>query len=190
MSDPENLEPAGPACCSFCDRTEPETCKLIAGHGAYICDACVQLCLAVVEAKTAGDGALDHLQNAWNRFYIEGRDALAMMTGALYQLASGEGGDAAAGGRGADLTALALNKLRPRPRPAPKAEALQCGFCAKGVGETKSMHAGFGAMICGECLEMGVEIQASGDPDYREHLIKLLTDLADKPWPPELPPLV
>lgn len=44
----ENPEPTDPERCSSCDRSETEVGKLIAGHGAFICDACVQLCLAAL----------------------------------------------------------------------------------------------------------------------------------------------
>lgn len=188
MSDPENPEPADPERCSFCDLSEAEVGKLIAGHGAFICDACVQLCVTVVGAKAAGDGALDHLQTAWSHFYVAGQHALAMMTGALYQLASGEVGAAPPWGRGADLTMAALNRLRPRP-PA-NAQILECGFCGKSAREVTSMHAGASAHICGDCLETSVETRAWSDPAYREHLIQLLIKLADKPWPLVFPTLV
>jgi hypothetical protein len=190
MPDSENHGPVDPDCCSFCDRTEPEVGKLIAGHGAFICDACVQLCLAVVEAKAPGDDALDHLQKAWSSFFVGGQHTLAMMTGVLFQLASGDVADTPPWGRGADLTALALNQLRPRPRPPANAEIPRCGFCGKSGRETTSMHVGFGAQICGDCLESSVETRAWSDLAYREHLIRLLTALADKPWPPEFPTLV
>ncbi len=37
--------------CSFCGKTEPETAKLIAGPGVYICDECVDLCVRIINDR-------------------------------------------------------------------------------------------------------------------------------------------
>lgn len=36
-------------CCSFCHKTQGQVDKLIAGPGVYICNECVELCLAIIE---------------------------------------------------------------------------------------------------------------------------------------------
>ena len=41
---------AGSLRCSFCDKTERQVRKLIAGpHDVYICDECVELCSEIIE---------------------------------------------------------------------------------------------------------------------------------------------
>jgi ATP-dependent Clp protease ATP-binding subunit ClpX len=37
--------------CSFCDKSEQQVRKLIAGQAAFICDGCVALCDAVLAAE-------------------------------------------------------------------------------------------------------------------------------------------
>ena len=37
--------------CSFCDKSEHQVRKLIAGQDAFICDGCVALCNAVLTAE-------------------------------------------------------------------------------------------------------------------------------------------
>lgn len=36
-------------CCSFCNRTQDEVAKLIAGKGVYICDECISLCNSILQ---------------------------------------------------------------------------------------------------------------------------------------------
>ncbi|MDE7390723.1 MAG: ATP-dependent Clp protease ATP-binding subunit ClpX [Lachnospiraceae bacterium] len=38
-------------CCSFCNRTQDEVAKLVAGKGAYICDECISLCHSILEEE-------------------------------------------------------------------------------------------------------------------------------------------
>jgi hypothetical protein len=42
--------------CSFCGRSATETARLVSGARAYICDACVAECVAVLE-RHGGFGA-------------------------------------------------------------------------------------------------------------------------------------
>lgn len=35
--------------CSFCDKAQPDVCKLIAGPDVYICDECVRMCMDIME---------------------------------------------------------------------------------------------------------------------------------------------
>jgi ATP-dependent Clp protease ATP-binding subunit ClpX len=35
--------------CSFCDKDETQVAKLVAGPGVYICDACVQTAMRIME---------------------------------------------------------------------------------------------------------------------------------------------
>ena len=36
--------------CSFCQKTQDQVEKLIAGPGVYICNECVEQCLNIIEA--------------------------------------------------------------------------------------------------------------------------------------------
>ena len=36
-------------CCSFCGKPQGMVTKLISGNGVYICDACVELCMSIIE---------------------------------------------------------------------------------------------------------------------------------------------
>jgi hypothetical protein len=36
--------------CSFCERPAAEVDRLVAGASAYICDTCIERCIAVIEA--------------------------------------------------------------------------------------------------------------------------------------------
>lgn len=38
-------------CCSFCNRTQDQVAKLIAGRGVYICDECITLCNSILEEE-------------------------------------------------------------------------------------------------------------------------------------------
>ena len=40
-------------CCSFCGRPQEAVDRLIAGHGAYICNECVELCMSILEPETS-----------------------------------------------------------------------------------------------------------------------------------------
>jgi hypothetical protein len=37
--------------CSFCGKSQMEVKTLVAGPGVFICDECVQLCLAIIDQK-------------------------------------------------------------------------------------------------------------------------------------------
>ena len=37
--------------CSFCNRTQDQVDRLIAGNGAYICSDCVRLCVNIVDEE-------------------------------------------------------------------------------------------------------------------------------------------
>ncbi|ADD41079.1 ATP-dependent Clp protease, ATP-binding subunit ClpX [Stackebrandtia nassauensis DSM 44728] len=43
--------------CSFCGKTQRQVKKLIAGHGVYICDECVDLCNEIIEEELAETAA-------------------------------------------------------------------------------------------------------------------------------------
>jgi ATP-dependent Clp protease ATP-binding subunit ClpX len=47
------LDPARTLSCSFCNRTQHEVTKLVAGQGAYICDRCVRSCRDLLHADRA-----------------------------------------------------------------------------------------------------------------------------------------
>ena len=44
--------------CSFCNKTQDQVRKLIAGPGAYICDECIEICTEIIEEEL-GDTELE-----------------------------------------------------------------------------------------------------------------------------------
>ena len=50
--------------CSFCSRSESEVAKLIAGPKVHICDACVGVCNAILDATPKGSGDWTTLTDA------------------------------------------------------------------------------------------------------------------------------
>ncbi len=44
-----NVKDNGDVCCTFCGKTQGMVGKLIAGNGVYICDACVELCMSILD---------------------------------------------------------------------------------------------------------------------------------------------
>ena len=55
-----------PLKCSFCNKTQHEVRKLIAGSGVYICDECVELCCEILDEEfkeNHNHGALKHICN-------------------------------------------------------------------------------------------------------------------------------
>ena len=47
--------------CSFCNKTQDQVRKLIAGPNAYICDECVQICAEIVDEELEETGAADSI---------------------------------------------------------------------------------------------------------------------------------
>ncbi len=43
--------------CSFCNKTQDQVRKLIAGPGVYICDECIEICSEIIEEEFDGDTA-------------------------------------------------------------------------------------------------------------------------------------
>lgn len=43
--------------CSFCNKTQDQVRKLIAGPGVYICDECIEICSEIIEEEFDGDPA-------------------------------------------------------------------------------------------------------------------------------------
>jgi ATP-dependent Clp protease ATP-binding subunit ClpX len=43
--------------CSFCAKPQDQVRKLVAGHGVYICDECIELCNEIVEDELSSDDA-------------------------------------------------------------------------------------------------------------------------------------
>ena len=41
-------------CCSFCGKPQEAVERLIAGHGVYICNECVELCMTILEPEETG----------------------------------------------------------------------------------------------------------------------------------------
>ncbi|HHU73969.1 MAG TPA: ATP-dependent Clp protease ATP-binding subunit ClpX [Clostridiales bacterium] len=45
--------------CSFCNKTQDQVRKLIAGPGVYICDECIEICSEIIEEEFEGDSVID-----------------------------------------------------------------------------------------------------------------------------------
>ncbi|MDI9510333.1 MAG: ATP-dependent Clp protease ATP-binding subunit ClpX [Bacillota bacterium] len=45
--------------CSFCNKTQDQVRKLIAGPGVYICDECIEICSEIIEEEFDGDNLMD-----------------------------------------------------------------------------------------------------------------------------------
>ena len=45
--------------CSFCGKPQDQVRKLIAGHGVYICDECINLCSEIIEEEFEMDEEVD-----------------------------------------------------------------------------------------------------------------------------------
>ncbi len=45
--------------CSFCNKTQDQVRKLIAGPGVYICDECIEICSEIIEEEFEGNPAID-----------------------------------------------------------------------------------------------------------------------------------
>lgn len=54
-------------CCSFCGKPQSMADRLIAGSGVYICDACVKLCMSIIEDE-------DKLRNGHSTIEETGKD--------------------------------------------------------------------------------------------------------------------
>ena len=49
--------------CSFCNKTQDQVRKLIAGpNGAYICDECVDICADIIEEEYEEEPISDNLE--------------------------------------------------------------------------------------------------------------------------------
>ena len=68
-------EPAGPSStapilhCSFCNKSQRDVRKLIAGPNVYICDECVDICLDIV-SESQKDETVETEPSAWPRSTI------------------------------------------------------------------------------------------------------------------------
>lgn len=45
--------------CSFCNKTQDQVRKLIAGPGVYICDECIEICSEIIEEEFDGEPIMD-----------------------------------------------------------------------------------------------------------------------------------
>ncbi len=45
--------------CSFCNKTQDQVRKLIAGPGVYICDECIEICSEIIEEEFEGEPVID-----------------------------------------------------------------------------------------------------------------------------------
>jgi hypothetical protein len=55
--------PARSLHCSFCDKTETEVARLIAGPKVFICDACIGICNRILEATPVGFAGWDAMSD-------------------------------------------------------------------------------------------------------------------------------
>ncbi len=183
MTDTQNDSTSPPPHCSFCDKGEAEVRKLIAGHSAYICDECAELCIAVVGAPAIDNGIQNSLTRIWAELTMRRQWTAAVLVGALSQLAEREAPEPKAWSRGAKMTSYVINQLNPPPHLRPD-KVLRCDYCSKDADQTEFLHVSHDGQICGDCLENKQVTRAWLDPAYREDLIKRLNALADMPEPP------
>lgn len=60
MAAPSGRAPTAPdVACSFCLRPASSVGTLVAGPAVYICDGCVELCVAVIATKPARSAAIE-----------------------------------------------------------------------------------------------------------------------------------
>ncbi|MFP4456341.1 MAG: ATP-dependent Clp protease ATP-binding subunit ClpX [Clostridia bacterium] len=53
------FEEKGLVKCSFCGKTQEKVKKIVAGPGVYICDECIELCMAIIEEEIEQQTELD-----------------------------------------------------------------------------------------------------------------------------------
>jgi ATP-dependent Clp protease ATP-binding subunit ClpX len=53
------FEEKGLVKCSFCGKTQDKVRKIVAGPGVYICDECIELCMAIIEEEIEQQSELD-----------------------------------------------------------------------------------------------------------------------------------
>ncbi len=53
------FEDKGLVKCSFCGKTQDKVRKIVAGPGVYICDECIELCMAIIEEEIEQQSELD-----------------------------------------------------------------------------------------------------------------------------------
>jgi ATP-dependent Clp protease ATP-binding subunit ClpX len=79
--------------CSFCNKTQDQVRKLIAGPGAYICDECVQICSEIVEEEledfAGDDGEINllkpkEIRNFLDQYVIGQDEAKKVLSVAVY----------------------------------------------------------------------------------------------------------
>ncbi len=92
--DPKKLR------CSFCDKTQDEVGRLVAGPGVYICDECIELCFEIIDEdapapQTASQAELQHsaghnvpkpqeIKNALDQYVIGQEQAKKSLAVAVY----------------------------------------------------------------------------------------------------------
>lgn len=78
--------------CSFCNKTQDQVRKLIAGPGAYICDECIEICSEILEEEL-GDEGLDgninllkpkEIKNFLDEYVIGQEEAKKVLAVAVY----------------------------------------------------------------------------------------------------------
>ena len=60
--------------CSFCQRTEDQVAKLVAGPRVYICDECVAVATRIMQAPTSPTvrrSRIQRLKDLWHRVFRE-----------------------------------------------------------------------------------------------------------------------
>lgn len=78
--------------CSFCNKTQDQVRKLIAGPNAYICDECVRICAEIVDEELEETGAEDsinllkpkEIREFLNQYVIGQEEAKKVLSVAVY----------------------------------------------------------------------------------------------------------
>jgi ATP-dependent Clp protease ATP-binding subunit ClpX len=78
--------------CSFCNKTQPQVRKLIAGPGVYICDECIDLCNEIIDEELKEDKEVnfkdlprpDEIYSILNEYVVGQEKAKKVLSVAVY----------------------------------------------------------------------------------------------------------
>ena len=78
--------------CSFCNKSQPQVRKLIAGPGVYICDECIDLCNEIIDEELKEDKEVnfkdlprpDEIYSILNEYVVGQEKAKKVLSVAVY----------------------------------------------------------------------------------------------------------